>query len=102
MKMILALILFCMTCFSLQACDCESKLSEPLLWKMLYQGNSSLAHKLVLTRKTTTSNDEIMSQFMMAYLFYRSGQNQEIVPIFKGIDSYIEYNYKVNKNEITK
>ena len=71
----------------------EIEISEPLLWENLYSGQFSLSHKLVLTRPCKSTNDEILGQFMMAYLSYRMGEMKQAESIFKGIDSYVEYHY---------
>jgi hypothetical protein len=103
MKNILAMIMPCILCCSLYATQqSPPKLSEPFLWKSLYDANFSLSHKLILSRKTESTNDEILSQFMMSYLYYREGKYDEMMNCLEGINTYIEYHYKVNKNEITK
>lgn len=82
-------------CFSLHAQQPE--ISEPKLWKNLYNGNFSLSQKMILLRKTTTTNDAIMNQFMLAYVFYRNGRKKQMTQCFKGVDNYIEHYYYFNK-----
>lgn len=92
MKKILALLFCCGFCAALPAT--ESKISEPELWNVLRSGDFSLSHKMVLARKIENTNDAIMSQFMMAYSFYKNGQTDEMMNCLEGIDNYLEHYYE--------
>ena len=96
MKFVLSLFLasFSLLAFPLFSCESEG---DAVIWKNAYRGNFSIVHKLVASRDTESINDELMNQFMMAYVYYRMGQNEEIERIFKGIDSYIELVLMINE-----
>jgi hypothetical protein len=74
---------------SITLCAKDIKTDE-LMWAEAYKGNFSIVHKLLLTRLPRGFNDEMASQFIMAYVYYRMGKPEEILPIFEGIDSCIE------------
>lgn len=86
LKMFLLLTLFCITGV-LYAGDNQR---DEMMWAEAYQGNYSLVHKMALTRQVEGINDEIINQFVMAYLYYRMGHLEQIDPIFKAIDRYLE------------
>jgi len=86
-KTFLLIAIFCFT-GSLFATSSER---DGVMWAEAYNGNFSLVHKLMLSRQPRGTNDEIMNQFIMAYVFYRMGNMEQIEPIFKGIDSYLEH-----------
>ena len=90
MKAFLCCILASFSCLSLSA----QEISEPQLWNVLSSGNFSLGHKMVLTRPSSSTNDEILSQFMMAYLYFKMGKSvEEIVDVIRGVDYYVGHIY---------
>jgi len=89
MKAFLCCILTSFCCFNLTA----EQISEPELWPVLYQGHWSLGHKMILNRKISSTNDEILSQIMMAYLKYKSGDQKAAIQLFQEIDQYVEHYY---------
>ncbi len=82
---------------SAQAARAEHlEISEPQLWQMLYAGEFTLPWKMVLCRDNKSTNDELLGQFMMAYLYYRQGgpdKMHKVENIFKGVDSYVRHFY---------
>ena len=77
----------------------ETPLSEPQLWQVLYEGDWSMSHKMVLTRPINSTNDQIMSTFMLAYAKYRCGHEQEALNLLKSVDTYIESVYLSNSGD---
>ena len=75
-------------CGSLSAKDIER---DELMWQRAYKGEFSIVHKLAITREVEDINDELLNQFIMAYVYYKMDKCEEIEPIFKGIDRYIEH-----------
>ena len=71
----------------------EIEVSEPILWTSLYQANHSLCHKMILTRPVASTNDDLMSSFMMAYLYYKEGNLEQMARVFEGVDRYVEHTY---------
>lgn len=98
-KYILSLALALCSLTGLHASHVNAPISEPQLWQVLYQGNWSLSHKMVLTRPINSTNDQIMSSFMLAYAKYRSGDEQEALNILKSVDNYIESVYLPNSGD---
>ena len=87
MRTLLLLAVFCFAA-PLLSCDVER---DRLMWEKAYNGELSIAHKLLLTRDGDSFNDELLNQFVMAYAYYRVGEREGMEAIFKGIDSYIEH-----------
>ena len=75
-------------CGSLFAKDIKR---DELMWQRAYKGEFSIVHKLAITREIEDINDELLNQFIMAYVYYKMDKYEEIEPIFKGIDRYIEH-----------
>ncbi len=71
---------------------------DEIMWEQAYKGNFSIVHKLMLTRQSYDINDEIMNQFVMAYVYYRMEQFRNVEAIFEGIDSYLEHKF-ISKGE---
>jgi len=69
--------------------------NDDVMWESAYNGDFSLVHKLVLDRECLDINDDMLSQFAMAYLYYRLGQKEDVELIFKGIDSYLQHVFKL-------
>lgn len=55
-----------------------------------YEGNFSLVHKLLIMRETSCAHDEVVNMLLLAYVYYRLGQYDEVESIFRGIDAYLE------------
>lgn len=88
MKKILSLfVLLSSICFADQ---------DENLWKSAYRGEYSIAHKLILSREAETKSDELINQFAMAYLFYKTSNIDSMIQVMKGIDNYIKRNYFAN------
>lgn len=83
-------LLLCIFCFGGALFACDNKQDE-MMWAEAYKGNFSIVHKLMLSREIDGTSDEIMNQFVMAYVYYRMGHLEQIDPIFKGVDIYIEH-----------
>ncbi len=81
--------------FALMTGFCFSA-EDDVLWKSAYRGEYSIAHKLILSREANTKSDELLNQFAMAYLFYKTDNINNMIQVMKGIDNYIEYNYFSN------
>ena len=64
-----------------------------MMWAEAYKGNFSIVHKLMLTREVCGVSDEVMNQFIMAYVYYRMGDEDKIEPIIEGIDAYLEHKF---------
>ncbi len=92
-KGILVFIFCCGFCLNANG----PEISEPVLWRSLYHGNYSVSHKMMLSREISTTNDAIMSQFMMAYVYYKIDQTEQMVECFKGIDRYLEHYYELDE-----
>lgn len=96
MKKVLFTLIGFLACTSAHAREPTIKLSEPQLWEALYNGEYSLAHKMVLCRPSKETNDEILSLVMMHYLRYREG-DEEVLDLFHHIDSMVE-GYYIHKS----
>lgn len=89
--MFLLLVIFCFS-GGLYANDAER---DTMMWEEAYKGNFSLVHKLVLSRPVDSHHDQILNQFVMAYVYYRMGKFEKIDAMFEGVDKYIEH-YLIN------
>lgn len=69
------------------------EVSDPDLWTVLYRGEYSLGHKMILCRPALSTNDELFNQFMMAYLSYKANDLENAEVMFIGIDQYVEHFY---------
>jgi|GEM_PF-5596723 len=91
------LIIFTLVCLLSYTCSLIAEVSQngETMWKSAYNGDFSLVHKLVLNRKSLNMNDDMLSQFAMAYVHYRLNQKEDVELIFKGVDSYLEYIFEL-------
>lgn len=91
-KFVLALVVGCASLLGSAYAD-DLKVSEPDIWPVLYHGNWSLAHKMMLMRPVESTNDQIMNSFMMAYVAYRNGDTKTAENMFRDIDYMVEHYY---------
>jgi hypothetical protein len=82
--LILVFLCFCGCLFSY-----DNQLDD-LMWAEAYKGNFSIVHKLMLSRRADCIGDDMMNQFIMAYVYYRMGHLEKIDVLFKGVDNYFE------------
>lgn len=61
------------------------------LWKEAYTGHFSLVHKMTLVRPEKTLEDSIMKNFIMAYVYYRLGDEKNALKMFESIDTFLEH-----------
>ena len=73
---------------------------DELMWREAYKGNFSIVHKLALSRKADGISDEILNQFVIGYVYYRMHEYEQLQPIFKGIDDYLEHMLINRKNDV--
>jgi len=64
--------------------------TDEIMWQSAYEGDYSLAHKLMLTRQSEGINDDLLNLFFMAYVCYKTGCEEDPHLIFKAADQYIE------------
>jgi hypothetical protein len=83
-------LLLTIFCFSGCLFAHDSKRDE-MMWAETYKGEFSIVHKLAITREIEDINDELLNQFVMAYVYYKMDKFEDIEPIFKGIDRYIDH-----------
>ncbi len=88
MKSKLLSTLLAFGCFSSLLAENASR--DELMWKSAYEADFCLTYRMAITRPVATFNDELMNKFVMAYVYYRMGNQVEMKSVFKGIDSYIE------------
>jgi hypothetical protein len=87
MKLAALLIVLCSS-IGLFARDIER---DKLMWRMAHNGEFAIVHKLAIMREVEDVNDKLLSQFVMAYLYYKMERFDEIEVIFNGIDHYIQH-----------
>lgn len=92
-KYVLSLALILCSFFGAKAFAEDIQLTEPQLWEVLHSGDWSLSQKMVLVRPINSTNDQLMSTFMLAYARYRSGNENEALQLLKSIDGYVETVY---------
>lgn len=83
-------------------CNClfADNSRDELMWIEAYNGNFSLVHKLALTREADCISDEIINQFVIAYVYYRMNEFEQYEPIFREIDNYLENTLIYRKNNV--
>lgn len=59
------------------------------IWKYAYQGDYNLTHKSLLLRDNYTMDEILSDNLIMAYFYYRTGDQEGVESIFRGIDSVV-------------
>lgn len=59
------------------------------IWKYAYQGDYNLTHKSLLLRDNHTMDEILSDNLIMAYFYYRTGDQEGVESIFRGIDSVV-------------
>jgi hypothetical protein len=93
MNKIFALILsmvFSIHCFSDEVADTQ-------LWECLYNNDSSLSHKLLLTRESKSTSDEMLTYLMFVYRAYKMGDEQQVRAMLNSVDQMVELRYILPK-----
>ncbi len=85
MKLLILPMLACLFCSAP-----KPTLSNAELLAEIYEGNFSLAHKVLLTHKSISDEDELFHRFIMAYFQYKLGYLENIEITFEEIDRFLE------------
>ncbi len=89
-KYILCLAVVLCSFTSVNAFAQESVNQDQQLWTVLYEGNWSLAHKMILVRQNSDSPiSTSMVYFMKSYANYRAGNTEEAIRDFQNVDRFV-------------
>ncbi len=92
MKLKTFLLCLSIFCFS----NLYSSDFDELMWECAYHGNYELTHRLALVREIHDLNDELLNQFVMAYVLWSLNDQEGVKQIVEGVDSFLEYQFIIS------
>lgn len=63
------------------------------IWKLIYEGNSSICMKYILARQAETIEDKMISQSMLVYYFFKKNQTGNSILILHSMDRVLSYEF---------
>jgi len=73
----------------------HGSVNDGLIWKSAYEGDFPLVQKMILAQQYSIISDDLINNFILAYVHYRAKNHAQIVAIFEGIDRYLEHEFNL-------
>jgi hypothetical protein len=70
-------------------CRYEKTAEDLSIWEYAYKGDYNLTHKKLLMREQNTMEHLYINHMIMAYLYYRRGDEESMKSMFRSIDRFI-------------
>lgn len=63
---------------------------DEIMWQSAYEGDYAVTNTILLSRENKSINDDLLEIFLMGYVCYRLGCDEDAQLVFKVVDQYLE------------